>query len=208
MTPILWSFRRCPYAMRARLGIAESGVRVELREIVLRAKPEPFLETSPSGTVPCLNTGAQVIDESFDVMRWALAQNDPNGWLDMPAEGDDQIATCDGPFKKALDRYKYAIRFDDVDVDAEKQTAIDFLTRLNDHIGDRAFLFRDAPKLADYAILPFVRQFAHVDQEWFYAQPLPNVIRWLDAFKSSDRFKSIMTKYAPWADGDDPIYFP
>ncbi|MBU2487130.1 MAG: glutathione S-transferase N-terminal domain-containing protein, partial [Alphaproteobacteria bacterium] len=111
MKPVLYSFRRCPYAMRARLAVASAGVEVELREILLRDKPAAFLAASPSATVPCLVTDSGVIDESLDVMLWALTQNDPEGWLQMPEAGHDWITRADGPFKQALDRTKYANRY-------------------------------------------------------------------------------------------------
>ncbi|WP_306114831.1 MULTISPECIES: glutathione S-transferase [unclassified Roseovarius] len=206
--PILWSFRRCPYAMRARLALAVSGQRVELREVVLRDKPDAFLATSPTATVPCLDTGVEVIDESLDIMLWALRRHDPGEWLDMPPEGHDLIAWNDGPFKTALDRYKYVTRHKDVDIGAERSTAVEFLARLDGLLGHGEWLFGKRPGLADMAILPFVRQFAHVDLCWFHAQPLPHVARWLAAFKSSGRFAAIMRKYPPWTPGAPAVLFP
>lgn len=204
--PILYSFRRCPYAMRARLAIAASGIRVELREIVLRDKAPEFLATSPSGTVPCLKTGTKVIDESLHIMAWALAQNDPLGWMQMPPDGYDLMAQCDGPFKHALDRTKYAARYPDDNPTEHRAVASGFLMTLNDQLSPN--LFGADIKLADMAILPFVRQFAHIDQDWFYAQPWPKLIAWLDAFKASDRFADIMGKYPKWGAGDPVTVFP
>ncbi len=206
--PILWSFRRCPYAMRARLALASSGVQTELHEVVLRDKPDEFLATSPSATVPCLNTGSEVIDESLDIMTWALEQSDPESWLKMPSEGHDLITLCDGPFKSALDHTKYPTRYQDIDVQAERDAAAAFLHLLEARLGGDEFLFGDAPKLADMAILPFVRQFAHVDLGWFDAQPWQGVIRWLEAFKDLDRFAAIMEKYPQWQPGDAAFVFP
>lgn len=206
--PILWSFRRCPYAMRARLAIASAGVSVELREIVLRDKPAAFLATSHSGTVPCLDTGKEVIDESLDIMLWALRHADPEGLLAMPEAGFDLIATSDGPFKAALDRYKYAVRFDDVDIGAEQEKAALFLRKLEDRLVGQSWLFGARPSLADLAILPFVRQFAHVDLPWFEAQEWTGVAGWLDRFKTSERFASIMRKCPAWKAGDKPVAFP
>ncbi len=206
--PILWTFRRCPYAMRARLAIASSGVQVELREILLRDKPSPFLTTSPKGTVPVVEDGATVVDESLDVMLWALNHNDPEGWLDMPEHGLDVIENADGAFKTALDRYKYASRHSDVDADAEREKGGAFLRKLEAALNNNAFLFGDTPRLSDMAILPFVRQFAHVDLKWFEAQPWPSVARWLAEFKASERFRSIMTKYPPWMQDQNPVTFP
>lgn len=207
MSPILYSFRRCPYAMRARLAIAVSGQRVELREIVLRDKAPEFLATSPSATVPCLKVGEAVIDESLDVMKWALGKSDPEGWLDMPEQGHDLIAEADGPFKQALDRTKYATRYPDADPENERAKAHDFLHVLNTQL-TQSFLFGSTPTLADMAILPFVRQFAFIDKARFDAEEWPNLSRWLEAFLVSDRFLSIMAKYAKWEAGQAPICFP
>ncbi len=206
--PVFWSFRRCPYAMRARLAFMSSGTKVELREVVLRDKPDAFLAASPSATVPCLQVGAQCIDESFDIMLWALGQNDPEGWLDMPEGGQALIEECDGDFKTALDRYKYGSRHGDVDIVIERRKAGVFLHRLEALLADHGWLYGPEPRLADMAILPFVRQFAHVDLAWFAAQPWPHVIGWLEAFKSSPRFTAIMTKYPQWQAGDAPVIFP
>ena len=206
--PILYSFRRCPYAIRARLGLASAGVQCELREVVLRDKALEFLAVSPSATVPCLKAGDLVLDESFDIMLWALNQNDPEGWLDMPSLGFDLVTENDGPFKTALDRYKYSVRHQDVDVNAERHTAGLFLHKINLLLASRAYLFSDNPSFADMAVLPFVRQFAHVDLTWFNTQPWPDLIRWLETFKASDRFTSIMTKYPRWYAGDPVTIFP
>ncbi|MGH1463937.1 MAG: glutathione S-transferase [Cognatishimia sp.] len=206
MTPILYSFRRCPYAMRARLAIAVSGRQVELREILLRDKAPEFLASSPSATVPCLQTEAQVIDESLDVMKWALAQNDPQAWLDMPDAGHALIALADGPFKRALDHTKYAARHPDKNPEEERAKAHAFLHDLNAQL-TQAYLFKDTPSLADMAILPFVRQFANVDKARFDAEPWPNLSRWLETFTASDQFTQIMGKYPKWQAGDAPTLF-
>jgi len=207
MTPILYSFRRCPYAIRARLAVAASGQQVELREIFLRDKAPAFLATSPSATVPCLQDAEAVIDESLDVMKWALAKSDPEDWLDMPAAGHDLIAEADGPFKQALDRTKYASRYPDADPEDQRAQAHAFLHKLNNQL-TTPFLFGETATLADMAILPFVRQFAFIDKARFDAQDWPNLSRWLEAFLVSDRFQSIMTKYPKWEEGDVPTYFP
>ena len=206
MTAILYSFRRCPYAMRARLAIASAGVRVELREIVLRDKAPEFIAASPKATVPVVANGAEVIEESYDVMLWALGQNDPEGWLTQTDE--TLIAEADGPFKTALDRYKYASRYDDVDASEERATASEFLSKLNDRLAPTGWLMGDKPRLPDMAILPFVRQFAHVDLDWFTAHPWPHLIAWLEGFKSSPRFARIMKKYPRWNTGDPVTIFP
>ncbi|MEO3417204.1 glutathione S-transferase [Roseovarius sp. CAU 1744] len=208
MRPILWSFRRCPYAMRARLALAAAGAQVELREVILRDKPQAFLETSPTATVPCLDTGEEIIDESLDIMLWALRNNDPERWLEMPPQGHDLIDENDGPFKTALDRYKYASRHPEADSEAERGNASAFLMQLDGLLRGRAFLFGSRVSLADMAILPFVRQFAHVDLDWFSDQPWPEARRWLEAFKSSQSFTAIMKKYPQWHPGAPGIAFP
>lgn len=203
MKPILYSFRRCPYAIRARLAVASAGIKVELREVVLREKPEAFLQVSPSATVPCLVTSNGVIDESLDVMKWALEQNDPEGLLKMPAAGHEWIARADGPFKDALDRTKYAQRYPDVDPISQRNRASEFLTDLDAHIETWMF---DRPTLADFAILPFVRQFAFIDKDWFDAQPWPKLQSWLERFLASARFEDVMFKYEQWREGDPPVF--
>lgn len=206
--PVLWSFRRCPYAMRARLAIAASGVQVELREVVLRDKPFAFIGTSPSATVPCLDTGIEVIDESLDIMFWALDQSDPEGWLNMPEAGHTLILRCDDAFKSALDHYKYPTRYEGADPLAAREDAAAFLLELNAQLERRQWLFSDSPGFADMAILPFVRQFAHVDPDWFSDQPWHPLAEWLERFKTSARFASIMPKFAQWREGDAPVIYP
>lgn len=202
---ILYSFRRCPYAMRARLAVASAGVEVDLREVVLRDKPVAFLEASPSATVPCLVTSDAVIDESLDVMLWALGENDPEGWLSLPEAGFDWIARADGPFKQALDRTKYAQRYPELDPVDERSKAGAFLSELDGLIDQWMF---GQPTIADFAILPFVRQFAFIDKDWFDAQPWPALQSWLEAFLASERFEAIMQKYPQWGEGDAPVRFP
>ena len=206
--PILWTFRRCPYAMRARLAIQSSGQQVALREILLKDKPATFLTASPKGTVPVVQNGDTVIDESRDVMLWALGRNDPEGWLDMPPEGSALIDTCDGPFKTALDHTKYAVRFPDKDESTERAKAMVFLEGLNDRLAQSPFLMGPKRTLADMAILPFVRQFANTDRAWFDAQGLVPLAQWLDDFLASQRFRSVMSKYPPWQNGQDQVLFP
>ncbi|MFK7939354.1 MAG: glutathione S-transferase [Roseovarius sp.] len=206
--PVLWSFRRCPYAMRARLAVASAGIPCDLREVVLRDKPGAFLDTSPSGTVPCLNTGTTVIDESRDIMHWALAQSDPEGWLDMPTLGHSLIDVCDGAFKTALDHYKYPTRYAGIDPVAERGSAGVFLHELNAQLGTTPYLFGPTPKLADMAILPFIRQVAHVDLDWFTQQDWTAVTAWLDRFKTSQTFAQIMHKIPQWTPDSPPLPFP
>jgi glutathione S-transferase len=205
--PILWSFRRCPYAMRARLAIMSSGIKVELREILLRDKPPAFLETSPSATVPALRVNGRVLDESADIMVWALEQSDPQRLLEMPNEGWSLIDTNDGPFKTALDHTKYASRFPELDAGDERAKAAAFLADLDQRLKGQNSLFGHHPTIADQSILPFVRQFANTEREWFDAQPWPDLISWLNRFTESAAFAEIMTKYVPWSEGDAPHWF-
>jgi len=194
--------------MRARLAIASSGQTVELREILLRDKPNDMLEASPKGTVPVLIAG-DVIDESRDVMAWALAQSDPEGLLDVMDETARHLVDeCDGPFKAALDRTKYAVRYPDIDPSESRAEAGAFIAKLDQILDGKPYLFGTKPNMADLAILPFVRQFAHTDLNWWDAQPWPDVHDWLSNFKASERFAAIMGKYAPWKAGDDVILFP
>jgi len=201
--PILYSFRRCPYAMRARLALAASGIRYELREVRLSDKPAEMLAVSPKGTVPVMLAGdGTVIDESIDIMRWALAIRDPQGWLarDDPA----LIARNDGAFKHHLDRYKYPERHGS-DPIGHRDEALGFLRELDMRIGGAGYLCGAAPGLADAAILPFVRQFAAVDRDWFKAQPLAHLQAWLAGFVGSELFLGVMRRVDPWKPGDQPI---
>ena len=203
--PILYSFRRCPYAIRARLAVATSGVRVEFREISLKEKHPAFLQVSSSGTVPCLVADGGVIDESLDIMIWALTRNDPQGWLDMPEVGWRLIEQFDGPFKDALDRTKYAVRHPELDPLEQRAMAHRQLSDLNASIGEWVF---DRPTLADFAILPFLRQFAFIDKTLFDAQPWDRLQAWLARFLSSSAFQDVMGKHAFWQTDDVAIYFP
>ena len=203
--PILYSFRRCPYAMRARLALAISATQVELREVRLSAKPEAMLAASPKGTVPVLVAAdGRVIDQSIDIMRWALARHDPEGWLDR----DDPalIATNDGPFKQDLDRYKYPGRHG-VDaggaVETHRAGGLAFLHALDDRLTGSRHLCGARRGLADAAVIPFVRQFAAVDSGWFAMQPLPRLKKWLSDYLASDLFDAIMLRVAPWSPPQD-----
>ena len=205
--PILWSFRRCPYAIRARMAVLSAGLEVELREIKLKDKPPAFLRASPSGTVPNLHAGDLNLDESLDIMLWALKQSDPLGLLNMPDIGAALIAQNDGPFKAALDHTKYATRYPGLDPQSERRKASDFIQYLDARLTENVFLTGDSLTLADIAIFPFVRQFAHIDRAWFDAQPWPRVILWLDGFLQSADFQKTMTKFPVWEDGARPYLF-
>lgn len=205
--PILWTFRRCPYAIRARLAIVSANATVELREIQLRNKPDAFLQTSPTNTVPALHSNDTVLDESLEIMTWALEQNDPQGLLDMPDDGWDLIATNDGPFKTALDHTKYATRYPDLDPEAEREKASVHLAYLDQKLSGGTWLFGSRPTIADLALLPFVRQFAYIDRSRFDAQPWPFLIAWLDRFLESELFAKVMGKHPVWSEGNQKIWF-
>ncbi|MFN3913272.1 glutathione S-transferase [Hyphomonas sp.] len=205
--PILYSFRRCPYAMRARLALSASGVPVRVREVVLRDKPAELIAASPKGTVPVLVLAeGGVIGESLDVMRWALAQNDPEHWLQAdPAETAALIAQNDGPFKHALDRYKYPGRYaaEGADAGAHRAAGLDLLAGLSARLERQGGqLLGPAPSLADMAIFPFVRQFAATGPD-FWAQAAPAPLQaWLDGHARSPRFRAVMAKLPRWQPGD------
>lgn len=204
--PVLYSFRRCPYAMRARMALWVAGVTVELREVKLAAKPPALLAASPKGTVPVLALhDGQVIDQSLDIMRWALAQADPEGWL----AGDDAglIAANDGVFKHHLDRAKYPGRYDEDGVTDHRAAALALLEPLEERLAQAPFLCGETCSLTDIALFPFIRQFAAIDPDWFAAQGLSHLQGWLARLLASDLFAAIMPKFAPWQEGDAPVLF-
>jgi len=207
---ILYSFRRCPYAMRARLALASSGVSVSLREVVLRDKPPEMLTASPKGTVPVLVTDkGDVVEESLDVMYWALAQNDPEDWLQSDvADRDALISNNDGPFKHHLDRYKYANRHEGAVAETHRDAAAVHLRELDARLATSPWLCGPRATIADYALLPFVRQFANTDRAWFDAQDWPHLITWLETFLASPRFQAVMKMYPRWQAGDTEPLFP
>ena len=207
MSDILYSFRRCPYAMRGRLAIHVAGLRLEHREILLRDKAPEFLEASPKGTVPVVVAAGQVIEESLDVMLWALAQKDPDNWLADVDASLALIAHNDGPYKQALDRYKYANRHDN-DPEKWRTLGAETLAAYNDTLSKQPYLLGHEPRLADMAIYPFVRQFANTDRAWFDAQPWPHLHKWLAGHLASDRFAEIMVKLPKWQAGDTPTLAP
>lgn len=189
------------------MAVLSAGLEVELREIRLKDKPQAFLSASSSGTVPNLQAADLNLDESLDIMLWVLGQSDPHGLLKMPNIGKTLIAQNDGPFKAALDHTKYAVRYPDLDPQTERAKASDFIQSLETRLAAQAFLTGDTPTLADVAIFPFVRQFAHIDRAWFDAQPWPHVILWLDGFLQSTDFQKAMTKVPVWDGGQDPFRF-
>lgn len=211
-TPVLYSFRRCPYAMRARLALQAAGIRCELREVALKQKPEALLQASPKGTLPVLVLPGRVIEQSLDIILWALAQHDPEGWLPrdaaLKADALDLVAQCDGDFKNNLDRYKYPSRYDLPDGLAHRSQGAEFLASLQARLQMHSHLIDDQWRWADAAIAPFVRQFAHTDADWFAQQPWPALQAWLARFEDSPAYARVMEKYKPWHMGQPQVAFP
>lgn len=209
--PILYSFRRCPYAMRARLGILEAGLKVELREVVLRDKPTEMIGASPKATVPVLILpDGRVIDESRDIIEWALEENTFTGLLDKdPLQQRALIDTLDTDFKPHLDRYKYPNRYSGEPPADHRALALDWInSHLSPRLAAHANLFGDAVSFADLASFPFIRQYAHVDRDWFYRAVPQAVGDWLLRHIESDRFAAIMSKYKQWTSDEPGIVFP
>ena len=204
--PILYSFRRCPYAMRARLALAHAGLACELREINLRDKPQALLDVSPKGTVPVLVLqDGRVIEQSLDIMLHALQANDPDGWL-APTQGtlDEMlplIARNDNFFKQALDRCKYPERYTAEAVNQAQTDAITWLSELDEQLAETGYLFGLNPSLADMALRPFVRQFARIDEAQWAEQPWPHLQDWLQRWIDSALFAEIMETYPGWVPG-------
>ena len=209
--PCLYSFRRCPYAMRARLGILFAELQVELREITLKNKPPQMLAISPKGTVPVLQLlDGTVIEESREIMIWALAQQDPQELLHDAAlhEANVLIDKNDNEFKHWLDRYKYADRHLEMTQTEYRQKCEEFLQLLEELLTKNPYLLGKGITLADIGIMPFVRQFAHVNRDVFYNLPYPNLQRWLQDWLQHPLFLQAMTKFQPWQEKDDVVVFP
>jgi glutathione S-transferase len=205
--PILYSFRRCPYAMRARLAITYSGIQVELREVELKNKPAELLDISPKATVPVLQCiDGTIIDESRDIMRWALQKHDPDNWLE--SMNHPLLDENDGAFKKNLDRYKYADRFPEHPQTHYRECAELFLEKIEKSLKDHTFIQNNHLSFVDIAILPFIRQFYFVNTAWFESAPYAHLNIWLQTFLSSDIFLKIMPKYPTWQAGRKTTTFP
>lgn len=194
--PILYSYRRCPYAMRARMAIWAANIQVEVREISLREKPVHLLQISPKGTVPVLQLpDGTVLEQSLDIMQWALAQNDPQGWLNADPEAMSQlIALNDGDFKKALDRYKYPDRYPEHTQAFYREQGELFLQRLETALVQHRYLLGEKPSMVDVAIFPFIRQFAAVDAAWFATSTYFQLRAWLAGWLEGPLFAEIMQK--------------
>ena len=208
--PVLYSFRRCPYAMRSRMVLLKAGIVCELREVVLRNKPAEMLELSPKGTVPVLQlVNGTVLEESLDIMYWALKLQDPDGWLEPKEKIEALVSRLDNEFKKSLDRYKYFVRFPEYSQQYYREEGEQFLKSLDDMLSenDGVGLCDSRTTLADIAAFPFVRQFAFVDKPRFDQAPYKNLHNWLSFHLSSSLFQKVMSKYKAWAAGDPLILF-
>ena len=200
--PLLYSFRRCPYAMRARMALYSAGIQVEITEVALREKPAEMLALSPKGTVPVLLLeDGQVLDESLAIMDWALGQNDPAKWLPETISNDAQelcrelITENDGAFKDALDHYKYPQRYPDEDCSKARDDGMGFLHKLNALLTTQPYLLGENITYADIATFPFIRQFANTNLDWFSSSPTTSLQNWLNNLVSSSLFKTIMEKH-------------
>lgn len=200
--PILYTFRRCPYAIRARMALAYAGITAEHREVVLKNKPAELLQASAKGTVPVLvMPDGEVLDESLAIMRWALMQSDPEQWMTAAVSGDAEawIAANDGPFKQQLDHYKYADRYPEHPADWYRDQALPHLSALDEVLRHHSCLHGDRAGLVDVALFPFIRQFAMVDYQWFTNSPYKALHQWLERWLEDPLFLSIMQKRPAWS---------
>ena len=201
--PVLYSFRRCPYAIRARMSLIEAQVGFELREVLLKEKPPEMLEVSAKGTVPVLlplGHKDEVIDESLDIMLWALAGTNTE-WLSGPMTLNNQlemVANFEKTFKPLLDSYKYHNNHSEHDRSYYQLKALEIIEQLNDEMEKSSYLTCSKPRLVDVALFPFIRQYAHVDMDWFSRQNVKSVQEWLSRWLESDCFKLAMQKFRVW----------
>lgn len=212
MRPILYSFRRCPYAIRARLAIKYSNIEVELREVDLNNIPGALTKISSDETVPViLEADGKVIDESWDIVKWAVKQNDPDSWLGDEAsfeiDAEMLVEINDYSFKSDLDHYKYADRFPEHTMEHYRSQGEEFLAELEERLSSSNYLSSDSLSISDIAVFPFIRQFASVDKDWFDSAPYPKVQNWLMQLLESELFNSVMDKYPLWQEGDEPVIF-
>ncbi|MEO0882295.1 MAG: glutathione S-transferase N-terminal domain-containing protein [Pseudomonadota bacterium] len=213
--PVLYSFRRCPYAMRARMALIIAGIEVELREVVLRNKPPEMIAASPKATVPVMITDTgETLEESLDVMLWALQRHDPEGWLpdsdpDNRADIPDLLSTLEARFKPRLDRYKYPTRFPGEQSGENRDAGLAYLIEhLAPRLARHANLQGEMRTLADIGAFPFVRQFANTDKDWWTTTAPKPLQDWLTRHVESDLFLKAMVKHAPWQSGTPGVVFP
>lgn len=202
MTAILYSYRRCPYAMRARMALRYAGIDVQIREISLRDKPASMLRISPKGTVPVLQVGDLILEQSIDIMHWALEQSDPDAWLSVDQSlANTWLAKNDGPFKQLLDQYKYPNRHPNLIPEKVLEDAIELMLQpMETALEAHPYLLGNQLSWVDIAIFPFIRQFSMVNPQEFEALVLPRVKRWLAERLESTLFQSVMEKYPTWVE--------
>jgi len=226
--PILYSLQHCPYAMRARMGILLADQCVRLRAIVLKNKPKEMLKVSPKGTVPVLvienestfNNALEengikdykVIEESLDVMLWALTKNDPRNLLlnhqpTMLAEMLSFISHFDCEFKSNLEKYKSAKRYHDDDKLSHREACIKDISQLEQKLSQHQYLMGDQLSLVDYAILPFIRQFTRVERKWYLSSPYPKLQLWLKSHIESPLYSKVMAKHPLWSENNEDVIF-
>ncbi len=208
---ILYSFRRCPYCMRAHMGLKNAGLKVELREIDLKEMPEQLLQLSSKATVPVLILpDKSIIDESWDILKWALAQKDPDNWLgenkQFLLDTEMLIETNDFSFKNDLDHYKYADRFPEHGEEHYRRACEEFIEELEEMLIENNTLLADQLTIADIAVFPFVRQFSLVDKSWFDQSPYQNIQQWLEYLINTELFQHVFQKQDLWEEGSPTVY--
>ena len=211
-TPILYSFRRCPYCMRAHMALKYAGLKVILRDVELSDLPAEALAVSAHATVPSLVISENYfMDESWDIVKWATQKNDPENWLGAGNEylhdAEMLVETNDFSFKIDLDHYKYADRHPEFSMEHYRNEGEVFLLELEERLTASTYLSADCITISDMAIFPFIRQFAHVDKTWFDASPYPKLQRWLQYWLESELFSSIMINVPVWSEGDEAVVF-
>ena len=210
--PILYSFIRCPYAMRARMALKLTNTKCEIREVRLNNKPKQMIDKSPKGTVPVLVLEKEVIDESNDIIEWALCSNNifdgniDHHQIDLTK---NLIEIFDSKFKYNLDRYKYATRYENINKDKHKKECLEILINLENLISNEGWILGNKINKLDISILPFIRQFRIADIEWFDKQnKIKGIQKILFNFLDSSLFKEVMYKYDVWEENAEPQFFP
>ena len=204
--PILYTFRRCPYAMRARMGLAYGNIHYLHREILLRRRPEALYDISSKGTVPVLMLqDGSVLDESIDIMRWVLKHRDYDKWYsDRKSEQDYIIKMNDIDFKKKLDKYKYHVRYPEFTFQQYRDDISEYLSSYDNTLSSQKYMVGDHLRFVDIALMPFIRQCAHVDLAWFNNQ-FTYLSKWLADLKKSELFERIMQKYDVWDEDSEGV---
>ena len=211
--PVLYSLRNCPYAMRARLAIYASGQLVQLRDLVLSDKPPEMLIESPKGTVPVLVTvDNEVVDESLAIMLWAFSQSDPADYLNKNDETSltemfSIISRFDNEFKRHLEKYRCSKRYHEPSLDEDRQKCEYYLAELELRLRKHQYLMSDTPSLTDLALMPYVRQFARVERQWYLQSPYPKLRQWLNGYLQSRMFSKVMAKHPLWLEAKEEVIF-